>query len=484
MPVPVEMPAPKFATERDLSRPTLGDRQGRFAEIWLGRALMPWQQLVADVGGELVQNEAGVWVPAHKVVVVTVQRQAGKSHLSMAQLGERAFSRPGFKAWYTAQTGQDARDQFLKFADDVVEGQPLAKIVRTMRGRGEEMMRFPNRSFIRSHPPTEEKLHGKQSDRNDIDEAWAFTEERGKALLQAIAPTQATRWMPQAGEPIAGAQTWIWSAGGTAGSTWLADLVARGRAGDPSICYFEWGVPDDLDINDLEAVARHHPAYGITINAEALESMRAQLTDDAEFARAAGNRWTEVIGGAIPWDSWLQQRWTEAIPDDVPVGYGAARAADGTQVAIAAAADVDGTPVVEILDVLPTAWNAAEHVAGWSTDGPVAVAPDGPSATLADALAQRRRLQLLTVSNRDYSAACADVVDALEPRAIRYRPSDELDAAVKVAGMRSLSDGGWLWARRSASAPIATIEAATLAVYALRHRRPSVGRPRILTATR
>jgi hypothetical protein len=87
-------------------------------------------------------------------------------------------------------------------------------------------MKFPNLSQLRPHPPTEAALHGKQSDRNDIDEAWAFEEVRGKALMQAVAPTQLTR--PHA-------QTFIWSAGGTAGSTWLADLVARGRGGDPGI---------------------------------------------------------------------------------------------------------------------------------------------------------------------------------------------------------------------------------------------------------
>ena len=42
---------------------------------------MPWQQLVADVGTELVEDESGRLVPAWREVVVTVPRQSGKTTL-------------------------------------------------------------------------------------------------------------------------------------------------------------------------------------------------------------------------------------------------------------------------------------------------------------------------------------------------------------------------------------------------------------------
>jgi hypothetical protein len=174
-------PSPKFATERNPERPTLGTLQRRFADVWLGpvptcrgcgsqHGLMPWQGYVADVAGELVQDAVtGLWRPAYPLVVVTVPRQAGKSHLAAAQVGERCFSVPMYRAWYTAQTGGDARDQFLKFADETLEGTPLASVVRTLRGNGHEAMRYPNGSTWRPHPPTEAAMHGKQSDREDID---------------------------------------------------------------------------------------------------------------------------------------------------------------------------------------------------------------------------------------------------------------------------------------------------------------------------
>lgn len=461
---------PKFTTPRDPDRPTRGGRQGDFARIWLGQPCMPWQQDLLDVAGELEENG----LPRYPLVVATMQRQAGKSHAAMARKGERCFSVPGFRSWYTAQTGGDARDQFLKFGELVAES-PLDPFVRTLVGNGREVMRFPNGSLIRPHPPTEKALHGKQSDDNDIDEAWAFTEEEGKELLQAIAPTQLTR---------PGAQTWIWSAGGTAQSTWLASLVARGREGDPSICYAEYGIPDDADPEDLDVILEHHPAAGHTITRESLAAMRAQFGDDVSgWARAAGNRWTEVIGGAIRAEDWRSVRHGDPVPEDAPVGYGAARAADGSQVAIAAAVDVGGVVVVEVLDVLPTAYLAAEHVAGWATDGPVALAPDGPSASLADAL-EHERVQLLKLTTREQTAACAHLVDAIPARGVRFREHPALDAAVRVAGKRTVSDGGFVWSRITAGAPIASLEAATYAVHALRHRKPSIGRPRLVTASR
>lgn len=458
------MPAPKFWTPRDLSWPTLGARQGAFAKTWLGRPLMPWQQLVADVTGEY---DPATGIPRHKLVVVTVQRQAGKSHLAMAQTGERCFSVSKFRAWYTAQTGQDARDQFLKFQDDVVDGTALDAVVTTLRGNGHEVMKFPNQSQIRPYPPTEKALHGKQSDRNDIDEAWSHTDEEGKALLQAGGPTKLTR--PKA-------QTFIWSAGGTAASTWLSALVARGRAGDPTICYVEFGIPDDLPLDDLAAIASYHPAHGHTITTDALKGLRAELPDDSEFARAAGNRWTEAIGGAISSAAWSRVHAPDPIPDGVPVGYGAARAADGSHVVIAAAAELDdGRVVAEVLDVVPV-WGAERVVKAWATDGPLVVSRTGPSAPLADAL-QLLGVQLQDYSSTEESAATTRLIDSLEPRAYRFRKHPTLDAAVQVAGTRSVGDGGRTLARVAAGAPIAALEAVRDAIWSVTHRPRVTGAP-------
>lgn len=455
-------PEPKFATKRDPSRPTLGTLQAAFARIWLGHDFMPAQRLIADVAGELLPNG----LPAYPLVVVTEPRQAGKSHLAMAQIGERCFSRPGFRAWYTAQSGQDARDQFIKFDEDVVQGAPLSSVVRTLIGAGREVMKFPGNSQLRPHPPSEEKLHGKQSDRNDIDEAWAFSMDEGRMLMQAIGPTQLTR---------PGAQTFIWSAGGTANSTWLAELVARGRAGDPGICYVEYGIPDDADPEDLDVIAQYHPAYGHTVTMDSLRSLRTLFAGDpAGWARAAGNRWTEIIGGAIRVPDWERHRIHDPIPEAAPVAYGAARAADGSEVVLVAAAAVDRVVIVQELGSYPDPTLAAELIAGaldWSDE--IAVDPVGPSAGLAADL-DRAGVNRRPITTRDVSAAVTTILDSLKSPdgRIKFYPTAGMDGAARVAGTRSLGDGGTAWARVGSGSSIAAIEAATLAVWALEHRAP------------
>lgn len=456
------MVEPKFATARDLTYPTRGTIQGLWARHWLGREFMPWQQATADLFGEY---DPDTLLPRYSLCICTVQRQAGKSDLVMVGSGERCFSVPDYRAWYTAQTGRDARDQFLKFAEEVVEGSPLDRVVRTLRGNGHEVMRFPNGSTMRPHPPSETALHGKQVDRDDIDEAWAFTRAEGAALMQAASPAKLTR---------PGAQTYIWSAGGHARSTWLAELVARGRAGEPGIAYVEYGIPDDMPIDDLQGIAEHHPAYGHTVTLDSILSMRRDITDDGEFARAAGNRWTEVIGGAIPLDAWAAMRTDSVIPDGALVAYGAARAADGTHVVLAAAAEVDGLVVVEVVDLMG-AHDAAGRIAHLVDYDDVAVGSTGSDAPLCDDLATRRGVRLTRVTVGQDAAALGQLVDSIPDRAYRFRQHPALDTAVEAAAMRTVGDGGKVWANAGSPAPIAALVAATRAAWNLRRVREASG---------
>lgn len=456
----------KFGTPRNPERPTRGTRQGFFATHMLGNPYMPWQQHVSDVAGELeLDPETGLWLPYYSTIVTTVQRQAGKSHLALARTGERCMFEPGYRSWYTAQSGQDARAAFLKFAEQV-EKSPLGSKVHTLKGMGHEVMRFPNRSMIQPYPPKEDSLHGEQADGVDIDEAWAFPVEVGRALLQASSPTKLTR---------PGSQTWMWSAGGTAASTWLAELVAQGRESttDPTytgrMAFFEYGIPDDADPEDLDVIAAHHPAVGHTITRRSLAAMREEFGDDtAGWARAAGNRWTEVIGGGIDDATWQRARRLEPIPDDAPVGFGAARSAAGDQVVLATAAQVsEQLVVIEVIEVRTTSWQAARHLDAWTRRRALAVWPNGPSASLRRDLVDLGRDDLVTMNQQDAVAATASMLDALEPGGIRFRQHPDLDAAVTNAALRRTSDGGKIWAPTSVE-PIAALEAATAALAALR----------------
>lgn len=474
------LPRPKFWTPRNYDRPTIGTRTALFSDIWLAAPFMPWQRMVADVAGEMDADGS----PWYDLIVVTLQRQGGKTHYSFAKTMERCLARPGWRSWYTAQTGGDARDTFLKFDEVNLANTPLRKLVKTLRGNGHEMMRFVNGSQIRPHPPTEKALHGKQSDENDIDEAWAFDESQGRELMQAIAPTQLTR--PRA-------QTNIWSAGGTAKSTWLAQLVADGRGGatsidlsaaedhEPSrIAYFEWGIPDDMDVGDLESIITYHPAFGHTMNLRSLVKLRNNMPNDNDFARAAGNRWTDIIDGAIDADDWKAQRYDRDIPDDAPVGYGVARAIDGSETALVAASQLEIGIVMEVLDVIPQAFGAADQIKEWLQGSPISCAPAGPSAGLYKSLV-KAGVNVTPVTGVETSASVTDFLDGIEARQYWFRPSVHMDANVKVAGTRTVGDGGKAWARVAAGSSIACLEAASNAVTALGVKPVAPGRPEIFT---
>jgi len=96
---------PRWATQRTPGRLTLGGAASA-AAIAIRQPLMPWQQLVADVGLEY-EIVDGIVVPFYREVVVTVPRQNGKTTLVLVFEVQRAvgWNEPQRIA-YTAQTGR------------------------------------------------------------------------------------------------------------------------------------------------------------------------------------------------------------------------------------------------------------------------------------------------------------------------------------------------------------------------------------------
>jgi hypothetical protein len=432
-----------------------------------GRPLMPWQRYVADVGGEV--DDRGFFV--HPLVVVVVQRQAGKTDLDLSQSVQRCMVGPNRRVWHTAQTGQDAREKWDELVDDVVEpGSPLKALVRgkPLRSNGKESLTFVNGSKLRPHPPTRESLHGKQSDVNNVDEGWAFDDVRGAELMQAITPTQTTRFRP----PWNGAQTWVWSAAGDAASTWLRGLVNRGRSGDPSICYVEFGIPDDADPMDLDVIAAHHPAYGHTVTMDSLRSAQAQLADKpGEFARAYGNRWTGAGERVISVDAWRKASTTDRLPRPDRPTFAVACNRAGTATSVAAVVvDQVGRPWIEVLAHRPgRSWAAGyvrERLAKWP-GATVAVLRNSPAGPVADALALAG-VDVLSPNVTEYAAACSDFFDRvtdLQPRVV-IRSHEAIDSAADVAGRRLADEGHWYWSNYRSTGDISALVAGTIGVWA------------------
>lgn len=458
-------PQPRYQTPRTSTRPTFGPAVADLSAR-LGRVLLPWQRTVLDVALEVdVSRETF----AYPLVVVSTQRQSGKSTAMLTKKTHKAIARPDRRLWLTAQTGKDARDLW---ADHVrfLDSTPLAAAYTKLTSNGHERLTFRNGSTIAPHPPTERSLHGKQSDDNDIDEGWVFDAIAGQSVMQAIVPTQATR---------PGAQTWVWSTQGHDGSEFFNDLCDRGRAGDPDICYLEWSVPPSADPTDLEVIAAHHPAFGYLLDADSLRRARAQLPDDNEWARAFGNLRTRGSASVIDAGQWAA---ITAHPDTVlanhdgPAGWSVDVSPDRDYATIAVCRlSPAGRPVAKVIDHRPgESWAAARllELIAATPRRAVAIDAGGPAGSVADEL-RRAGVDLVPMPGRDLAAACGGLWRDIREGTITLVSNVDLDAARESCVRRPAADS-WVWARRIDGAPVSPLWAVTLARWAVdRAPKPS-----------
>jgi hypothetical protein len=400
------------------------------------------------------------------MVVILVQRQAGKSVLVGSNGTQRCLLGPDLGCWYTAQSRNDARDSWLNIAKRIRRSPLRPPVTKIRESNGSETITFPNGSYYRVFAPSEESLHGKTNIFVCVDEGWAFDEVRGDELVQAIVPTFTT---------VAG-QLWVVSAAGHAGSTWLMALRDAGRAcveaGRRSgICYIEYGIGDDVDPTDLAAVAAAHPANGYTLRRQALADAAVQMKP-GEFARAYGGRWTGAAERVIPALLWNQAADEHTpLPDPGVVSLAFDVGEHGADAAIVAGwRDPAGLNHVELLDVRPGAsWVPARMLELEEKLRPRMRVYDrfGPAVAVGDAVA-RAGLDVHGTTTDEYLTACAAFYEQIVAGSLRIRPHPALDAAAAAAARRSVGER-WAWARRTSTQSIASLVAATEVVWAVDH---------------
>jgi len=464
---------PRQVTPRNHERATYGAHAAAVGDA-LGKPFIPWQRLAADVALEV--DEAGRFV--YSDVVVTVQRQCGKTTLDLATSTQNALMGRGRRAWYTAQSGQHATDKWREMVEDDWAQSVISPLARKPRlSNGSEALRFYNGSTFRPHPPTVDSLHSKQVDRASIDEAWAFSQTDGQALVQAIAGAAGSRSMVTGQRP----QVWIESTEGTVDSTFLNAVLERARAGDPTVCLIDYGIGPDVDPTDLDAVAAAHPGYGYLFDMQTLVD-NLQRLGPGEFARAYGNRRTGATERTIPLDAWKRAAYTDPGQPDGPIAFGAAVGVDNVDATIVVAVRVAGDVIVGVVPEghAPGSDWVLPRLQQLSTEfgAPVAIDRVGPSGALFDA-AERAQLDLVPLTSSAVTAAASNVLSwvTTEPQPkFRYRPHAALDAAAELATRRWIGDGAWTWGRRASVGSISALEAGTLAAWAVDHLPKKVGR--------
>lgn len=475
---------PRFATPRDLSRATLGPQVGEVS-MRLGRPLMPWQQLVADVAFEL--DDDGRFV--YDEVDITVPRQSGKTALIMAKTVFRLVRLPAShgpqRSTYTAQTRHAARKKLEQdFAEVLRRSRASFTEITNVRARpsrptqwklslnnGSEHIRFGTQSYWQIDATSSDSGHGDTLDDGTIDEAFAHLTDD---IEGAMRPAQATR---------ADAQLWVLSTAGHERSVYLYRKVLAGReaceSGEHgSVAYFEWSAPDDADYSDPDVWRACSPALGFTIDESFLhtEWERAQRKGQEgvdTFRRAYLNQWPAipVLGES---DQWVIPRdaWADTLDDDSDIegvpAFALEVAEDRSWSAFGAAGPstvADAVHGVVVDYRRGTAWvveRAGELVGKWG--GEVVVAKGSPAASMIKALTVAG-VPVREVSTEHLARACGELLDAVVEGRFRHRDQAPLNIAVRGAVKRDHGDA-WVWSRRRSEVDISPLVAVTLAVGA------------------
>ena len=470
------MPRPAYSPERDHSLPSEGADIAHVAAA-LGKPLMPWQRHVADIATEILPDGSY----KYPVVLVTVPRQSGKTTLVGPVQINRLMHCPGQKAFYTAQTGKDARARFADLVS-LVQESPIEELFRLRYAAGSESMTLPNRSSLNIFAPGPAALHGETPVLVTLDEIWKHDELRGNELMGAIGPAQIT---------IRNRQIWLISTMGTAQSVFMNKLIDRGRAGSPGMAYFEWSMPEGMDPYDPETWAIFHPAFGITISAESLAiEAHNYLDNPGEWMRAFMNRRTEAEDPIIGTEDFkaLATLTTEDAPLRSAVAISYEIGWNNSCAAVMASwRDEAGMPCTAVVHAAPgTAWVVpfVRMIAReWK---PAVIGADDGGATrrVTDELQNpvskdTPPVEVYKVGARDHGTACdAWLTWARDDKILRWDGSRSLAAAVANAVLRKMS-GGVTFSREHSTAPIPSIIASAVGLWAYDHREETVGKPQL-----
>lgn len=444
--------APRYATDRDPQLPTFGGHVDQVMAA-LGHPPMPWQQHVNAVANEVLPDGSF----RYSTVILTVPRQAGKTTLLGGMKTHRAMTVQDFRAFYTAQTGQAARDTWYEWQRVLSAKMPGRWRFRL--SNGEETARWEaTGGFIRAFPPTPDSLHGKQSDLVALDEVWSFDMERGNAITQAVVPTQATRG--------GRAQLWVVSTAGDASSDWMRGWVERGRASlddpDTTTAYFEWSAPEDAPHDDPQTWALYHPAYGFTQSDDTFRTALEQMGED-QFRRGFLNQWPAA---ATSWrQMWPRLRTGIPIPQGAPVFIGVDAPPQLKSASITAAGcHPDGAIGVEVIEHRPGVdWVLPRLVELQRRHrAPVLVARQGPLGYLVEEL-QRAGVNVTPVGQTEYSDAVARFQTLVVAGQIIHPDDDRLNIA--VMGVQDTRTERPTWRRKDAAMDISPLVAASLAAW-------------------
>lgn len=430
---------PPFGTAFPAGLDTVGPEVAALAERMLREPLMPWQRHVATVAGAVLEPAADgrPLQYRYRTVVLRVPRRAGKTFLMLATLLHRAGQYPRRRCWYTAQDRTHASRLFREDWAPMLDVPRLRPYVKTRLAAGSETItvRRPG-STIAVFSPGPRAIHSADADAVVVDEAWSFTDARGRELEQGIRPAQSLTTRT--------AQLWIVSAGGDHDSSWLHGYLDRYRHDpDPSTAVFDYSASTDDDIDDPDVLRRTHPAIGHTVRLETIWDDRETMTR-AEWARAYLAVSTHAPAATSPaFDgaafAALETPGISTTGRPAAVAFEVAHDRSGVAVLAGIPLD-DGRAYLEVVKIIPV-----HAAAGYLTDlrrrhrAVLRADAHGPTAPLVDEL-RRRGTAVDVLTNAGAYAAVAALGDGITAGTVTHNGETVLTSAIGAAQRRRVGD--------------------------------------------
>lgn len=454
---------PRFITPRNFDRKTIGPEVAEVSRR-LGYTPMPWQEEAWDVQYELDDDGFLYYREAR----ISVPRQSAKTTSTLVRQVHRCL-RSEDLGWgarpvcaFTAQHARDARMKMMHDWAPAVQRSELAEdLQRFLRGAGQESLEWKNGARMICFPPNATGAHGSTFDLVDIDEAFAFADNRAE---QGARHAMITRPSPQ---------IVIQSTAGTNESTYLKAKVDDGRervstGADGHVFYLEYSVGPEDDIHNPDHWWRWMPALGFTISPAAVQLEHDTLDED-EFYRAFGNGWTGSTTQIIPAVKWAEgnapkEPRTGKVWMAVDVSPGLAGHGRSASIATASYRG-DSNIFVEVIESGAGFTWVADKLGELTRQHRVEkvyVDTTGPVGQILKDIERKSVAKVEVVDSRGMANACGRFHQGVLDGTVKHRDQDLLNAAVAGADKRILEDS-WAWKRRTSTADISPLVACTLA---------------------
>lgn len=453
-------PPPRFSTQRNPSRKTLGPAVGKIMTA-LKNPPMPWQQDFLAVACEIDPDTGTFW---YRRVTLILPRQGGKTSTSRAKIAHRGLTTPDGLMLYTAQDRNKARKRLDKNFYKPMASSPLRQFLGLPRWQaGSEAMRFRSGAELGIDAIGRKTGHGDTLVEAHIDEAYAH---RDSAIEQGIGPTMIT---------VPGAQLWVVSAAGDTNSTYLWGKVEAGRAlaesgRESRTMYWEYSADPTRDPHDPETALDAHPAIGHTIQLADVMDAVVTSNDPADEQRAYYGWWPKPKAPprVVPTDAWESNYVPE---DNVWTGepwwaIDTSPEREHTSIAMAGRSVTPGKRCyVELAHtLLGTAGAVDELVKLRSLVGGnvVAIDANGAAWSLKKDL-EREGFEVVPVSGPNRVAACGGFYDDALGGDLQFMNDPDLNDSMGRAAKQNIAGNAWIWSRGKSLGDISGLYAVTFA---------------------